>query len=264
MSDKIQVIFENSDFLIISKPSGMLVHPTDNRQLPARLNPAIAGLGGTTNNTLTDWLTEKYPEIKTVGDPSTNSGQADPLRPGIVHRLDKETSGVMVIAKTQEAFEILKTKFKNHEIKKAYLALVLGKMSADSGEIILPIAKSKKSTKRTTRIRPGQKNSEAKTNWKLLKTYSDQSGNILSLLEVIPKTGRTHQIRVHLAAISHPVAGDYLYGRKTTRSFRETLQRIFLHAKLLEFEFNKTNYSFETELPIELNDFLNSLVEISE
>lgn len=248
--DKIDVIFENQDFLVVSKPSGMLVHPTNNSQL-------------TTNNTLTDWLTEKYPEIKTVGDPSTSSGQAN-LRPGIVHRLDKETSGVMVIAKTQEAFEILKTKFKNREIKKAYLSLVLGKMNADSGEIILPIAKSKKSTKRTTRIRPGQKNSEAKTNWKLLKTYSDQSGNILSLLEVVPKTGRTHQIRVHLAAISHPVAGDYLYGRKTTRSFRETLQRIFLHAKSLEFYWDKSFYSFESEIPDELKEFLASLVEINE
>ncbi|OGY38684.1 MAG: hypothetical protein A2418_01360 [Candidatus Brennerbacteria bacterium RIFOXYC1_FULL_41_11] len=261
MLENIGVIFENQDFLVINKPAGLMVHSAPEErtknQIPDDKQISKSKFQNKRQETLADWLKKERPETEKVGD--------DPeLRPGIVHRLDKETSGVLIIAKTQEAFEVLKNKFKNREVKKTYLALVLGKMNVSSEEINLPIAKSKKSTKRTTRIRPGQKNSEAKTNWKLLKTYSDQSGNTLSLLEVIPKTGRTHQIRVHLAAISHPVVGDYLYGRKKTKSFRETIQRIFLHAKLLELEFNKTNYSFEAELPIELGNFLDSLVEINE
>ena len=243
MLSNIKVIFENHDFLIISKPSGLLVHSAPNSK----------------EETLVDWLTEKYPEIKTVGDLSTDSEQTDQLRPGIVHRLDKETSGIMIIAKTQSAFEILKNKFKNREVKKTYRALVLGKMAQTHGEISLPIAKAKKSTKRTTRVRLGQKNSEALTDWKLLMTFKDSQNNCLSLLEITPKTGRTHQIRVHLAAIGHPVCGDYLYGRKTTKSFREKLPRTFLHAKSLEFYWDKSFYSFESPLPRDLEEFLETL-----
>ena len=130
--------------------------------------------------------------------------------------------------------------------------------------LVHPVPKSKTTTKRTTKIRPGQKNSQALTEWKLLKTFKEKSNNFLSLLELTPKTGRTHQIRVHLAAIGHPVVGDYLYGRKATKSFRENLPRIFLHAKSLEFLWNKSFYSFEAELPEELKEFLDSLVEINE
>lgn len=254
MLSNIKVIFENQDFLVIEKPAGLLVHaglkeiPNDKKEQ---------------TKTLIDWLIKNYPQVATVGDGST-SLTASPLRPGIVHRLDKETSGVMVIAKTQEAFEILKNKFKNREIKKTYLALVLGKMNANQGEINLPIAKSKTSTKRTTKVRPGQKNSQAMTEWKLLKSLADSSDNPLSLLEIAPKTGRTHQIRVHLAAISHPVVGDYLYGRKATKSFRLDLPRMFLHAKSLEFEFKKTNYFFEAELSKDLTEFINRLKKVEE
>ncbi len=276
--DKIEIIFENSDFLIVSKPAGLLVHGglkenSKSETLQPEADPPLAEntkqipkpkTQSQKPGTLVDWLVEKYPEIKDVGDLSTDSRQANPLRPGIVHRLDKETSGVMVIAKNQETFELLKNKFKNREVKKTYLALVLNKMGQDSGEINSPIAKSKTSTKRTTRVRPGQKSSEAITNWKLLQTLADKDGNYFSFLEITPKTGRTHQIRVHLAAIGHPVCGDYLYGRKTTKSFREKLPRIFLHAKSLEFYWDKSFYSFEAELPDELKEFLASLVEINE
>ncbi len=275
--DKIEIIFENSDFLVVDKPSRLLVHsepkenPNDKFQISNEIQNSKfqknlkSRILNQESPTLTDWLKQYYPEIQTVGD--------DPkTRPGIVHRLDKETSGVMVIAKNQSAFEILKNKFKNREIKKTYLALVLGKMNRllstssgpVAGEINLPIAKSKTLTKRTTRIRQGQKNSQAMTQWRLLKAYKDKNNNVLSLLEITPKTGRTHQIRVHLAAIGHPVCGDYLYGRKATKSFREKLPRIFLHAKSLEFYWDKSFYSFEAELPDELKRFLASLVEINE
>ncbi len=263
MESNPEIIFENQDFLIISKPAGLLVHgglkenskseTLNTKQIPKPKTQSQKP------DTLVDWLVEKYPEIKDVGDLSTDSRQANPLRPGIVHRLDKETSGVMIIAKNQGTFELLKNKFKNREVKKTYLALVLGKMNQVSGEINLPLAKSKTSTKRTTRIKPGQKNSPALTEWKTLKTFQTENGDWLSLLEVIPKTGRTHQIRVHLAAIGHPVCGDYLYGRKATKSFREVLPRVFLHAKSLEFELNQTNYFFESPLSQDLEKFLNNL-----
>ena len=249
MESNIKIIFENQDFLIISKPAGLLVHTPrviSNSQFPISNEFSIA-----------QWIKQNYPGITIVGDEPI-------IRPGIVHRLDKETSGIMVIAKNQNAFEVLKDKFKNREVKKTYLALVLGKMNQASGVINLPIAKSKTSTKRTTKIRPGQKNSQALTEWKLLKTFKEKSNNFLSLLELTPRTGRTHQIRVHLAAISHPVCGDYLYGRKATKSFRQDLPRIFLHAKSLEFLWDKSLYSFEAELPLELKGFLASLVEINE
>lgn len=238
MLSSIKVIFENQDFLVLDKPAGLLVH-----QIKAPDEH---------DETLAEWLKLNYPETKNVGDEPE-------LRPGIVHRLDKETSGVMVIAKNQDVFEKLKNKFKNREVKKTYLALVLGKMSVPAGKINLPIAKAKTSTKRTTRIRPGQKNSEAVTEWRFLKSYSDGKKNYLSLLEVSPKTGRTHQIRVHLAAVGHPVCGDYLYGRKTTKSFRKELSRIFLHANSLTFELNDADYFFESPLPLKLKGFLGSL-----
>jgi len=134
----------------------------------------------------------------------------------------------------------------------------LGKMNVSSEEINLPIAKSKKSTKRTTSIRPGQKNSEAKTNWKLLKTYSDQSGNTLSLLEVVPKTGRTHQIRVHLLAYGHPIIGDTLYQNKRLKP--ANISRIFLHASQLEFIGpDGTKHKYTSELPNKLKSFLKIL-----
>ncbi|HCI05137.1 MAG: Pseudouridine synthase [Parcubacteria group bacterium GW2011_GWC1_45_9] len=281
MDASIKVIFENPEFLVISKPANLLTHSpsTGISNSSAKGGSALGGqffwlrqisrretisnenpeskILNPESSTLVDWLKQRYPGILSVGD--------DPeIRPGIVHRLDKETSGVMIVAKTQEAFEILKNIFKNREIKKTYLALVLGKMNKNFGEINLAIAKAKTSTKRTTRVRPGQKNSEARTLWRLLKTFKDKNGNFFSLLELEPKTGRTHQIRVHLAAIGHPVLGDYLYGRKTTKSFRNDLPRIFLHAKSLEFRYGDTDYAFEAETPKELTGFLSSLVEISE
>lgn len=236
-----KIIFENSDFLIIDKPAGLLVHPASGKNHETE--------------TLTDWLIENYPQIKQVGD-------APELRPGIVHRLDKETSGVMIIAKTQEAFEALKQKFQTREIKKTYLGLALGKFSENQDEINKPIAKSKDSTKRTTFIKEGQKNSEAKTLWRKIQEYQDEKGQFLTLLELEPKTGRTHQLRVHLSAIGHPIAGDYLYGRRATKSFRKSLERIFLHAQSLEFNWQGEKLSFEAPLPKNLSEFLQTLKSI--
>ena len=162
------------------------------------------------------------------------------------------------MAKNQDSFEILKNIFKQRLIEKTYLALVIGKMNNKQGKIDLAITRSI-STKRTTKIKQGQKILKAETLWEVLKIYQDENNQILSYLKLIPKTGRTHQLRVHLAAINHPIVGDYLYGGKTALKYREKLNRIFLHAYSLKFKYNNTNYLFEAELPIELKNFLERL-----
>jgi len=237
-----EIIFENKDFLVLNKPAGFVVHPKTD-------------YSDSKEQTLVIWLIKNYPQIKNVGDNPE-------IRPGIVHRLDKETSGVMVITKNQNSFETFKNIFKQRSIEKIYLALVIGKMNNKEGKINLAITRSI-STKRTTKIREGQKALKAETLWEVLKTYQDNN-QILSYLKLIPKTGRTHQLRVHLAAIGHPVVGDYLYGGKTTLKYREKLNRIFLHAYSLRFKYDNTNYLFEAELPIELKNFLKELKILKE
>jgi 23S rRNA pseudouridine1911/1915/1917 synthase len=237
-----EIIFENKDFLVLNKPAGFVVHPKTD-------------YSDSKEQTLVSWLIKNYPQIKNVGDNPE-------IRPGIVHRLDKETSGVMVITKNQNSFETFKNIFKQRSIEKIYLALVIGKMNNKEGKINLAITRSI-SIKRTTKIREGQKALKAETLWEVLKTYQDNN-QILSYLKLIPKTGRTHQLRVHLAAIGHPVVGDYLYGGKTTLKYREKLNRIFLHAYSLRFKYDNTNYLFEAELPIELKNFLKELKILKE
>lgn len=260
---KIQVIFENDDFAVINKPAHLLVHSvpqktsnlfgktkllSNSNNLPAKESPTFK------EATLVNWLIKKYPGIKTVGD-------APEFRPGIVHRLDKETSGVMVIAKNQKAFLELKNLFQNRQVKKTYISLVIGKMPQKEGEIDLEIVKSPVSTKRTTKLKPGQKAKIAKTSWKLKKTYTDSTGRVLSLVELTPETGRPHQLRVHLSAIGHPIVGDYLYGGKPAQQYRSSLQRIFLHAYSLQFKLHDTNYLFEADLPYELQQFLDNQLQ---
>lgn len=173
---------------------------------------------------MVSWLKERYPEISKVGD--------DPLlRPGIVHRLDKDTSGVMVIAKNQKYFEYLKNLFQKHQVKKTYIALVRGRVEPREGIISKPIGLKSGTTKRTVFIKNAKMVKSAETGYKL-KKYLNIGGEDYSLLEVMPKTGRTHQIRVHLASIGHPVAGDKIYGKKVNPP---GLNRLFLHAESLEF-----------------------------
>ncbi|MBI2676687.1 MAG: RluA family pseudouridine synthase [Candidatus Yanofskybacteria bacterium] len=238
----LSIVYEDKDFFILNKPSGISVHKTHSKD---------------PNKTLADFILEKYPEIKNVGDPSTSSGQKT-LRPGIVHRLDKETSGLMIIAKTQSAFDYLKKQFQERKIKKTYLALVYGNLKNKTGIIKLPLGKL--GTKQTTRIKGKKdlKEREAITEYKVLKTYNLKLITY-SLLEVYPKTGRTHQIRVHLNAIGHPVVCDSLYGGRKKICPSE-LGRLFLHAKKLEFVSpSGQRLSLEVDPPEELTNFLNSI-----
>jgi len=214
-----KIIYEDKGFLVLNKPAGLQVH--------AAKIARGAGDAREQEPTLVDWFVKNYPEVKTVGD--------DPeLRPGIVHRLDKATSGIMVVARDQKTFQYLKSLFQSHEIKKTYLATVIGQPKEKQGVIDVPIGIKSGTLKRS--VRSAKMAKAAITDYKVLKTFvrdgADGKEAKFSLLEVSPKTGRTHQIRVHLASIGHPVVGDHLYGPKKQPAWAG---RLMLHALSIEF-----------------------------
>lgn len=210
------VIYEDEGLIALVKPAGLLVHAA-----PVRADNEKAG-----QPTLVDWLRARYPEVGQVGD--------DPgVRPGLVHRLDKDTSGIMIVARRQEDFEYLKSLFKEKNIQKTYLALGWGHAKKDRGEITAPIGIKSGSTKRS--IRSSKMVKPAETDYEVLgRAQAPEDESILtSLFKVLPRTGRTHQIRVHLASIDHPIVGDPLYG---PRKPRLVAPRLMLHALAIEFE----------------------------
>lgn len=257
-----KIIYEDDNFLAVNKPAGLLVHPVRGR--PA-LGTATTALGRSASNgvhgtpehdnkgTLVDFLVSKYPEIKEVGDLPAGR-QAVHLRPGIVHRLDKDTSGVMIVAKNQKYFEYLKNLFQTHKIRKTYIALVHGKVKERKGVINKPIGLKSGTTKRTVFVRNAVMVKSAETEYQL-KKYLNIGGEDYSLLEVFPKTGRTHQIRVHLASIGHPIVGDRLYGNKKASS---VTNRLFLHADSIEFEKAPgEKIRLSADLPKELSEIID-------
>lgn len=226
----IEIIFENEDILVLNKPAGLLIHPTTYQE----------------KDTLVDWLLEKYPQIKDVGD--------DPLRPGVVHRLDKDTSGLLIVAKNQKAFEYFKKQFQERKIEKKYLALVVGRPKEDKGLIVKSITRSKRNPRKRT-VLLDQNAKSAKTEYQVLKTYQIEK-NIYSLLEVQIHTGRTHQIRVHLSSFGYPVAGDKEYKHKR-QPCPENLNRQFLHAYHLKFYlFNGKMIKLKSNLPADLKQII--------
>lgn len=239
---EIKIVFEDSDFLAINKPAGLLVHQIPNG----------SGL------TLVDWLKENYPFIEGVGDPSASSGQGN-LRPGIVHRLDRETSGIMVIAKNNEAFSYLKNLFQEKKINKGYLALVSGILKNKSGTIDAAIGRIASSTKRSVLAKKMKDLKEARTDYQLLKNFPSETDSGFALLEVYPKTGRTNQIRVHLQSIHHPIVGDEVYGPKKMK-LPAGLKRMFLHAYFLELPLKEGKVMrLEADLPDDLKRVLTNL-----
>jgi len=228
-----QIIYKDPDFLVIDKPSGLLVHPPNAKD---------------TEQNVAFWLLEKFPQTKDVGE--------DSMRPGIVHRLDRETSGLMIVALTQKSFNFFKEQFQEHKIKKTYLALVYGKVKNDSGTIDAPIGKI--GTRQTTQIHGKKKlkEREAITHYKVLKRYTDYT-----LMEVQPKTGRTHQIRVHLKSIGNPVVCDKWYGGRRAICPPE-LGRLFLHAQKLEFTaLSGKHLLLESGLTPRLQGFIENLAK---
>jgi len=228
---KPNIIYEDNDFLIIEKPAGLLVHPTKYQE----------------ENTLIDWLLEKFSEIKDVGEKE---------RPGIVHRLDREVSGLMVVAKTQAVYEHLIKQFSQSQIKKEYTALVFGQPPREKGTIDLPIGRTKKGKLVAIKYQKGIKlEKSAVTEYEVIQRF-----NNFTLLKVRPLTGRTHQIRIHSKSIGCPLVGDQKYGKKQIADGKWQINRIFLHAGYLGFyDLNGHWREFKSELPITLNNFLNQI-----
>lgn len=258
-----KIIFEDESLLVIGKPSGMVVNRAD-----------------TTAKIITvqDWA-EKYLKWEMRNgklDTEMGSGKSNfYLRAGIVHRLDKETSGLLLIAKTFEAFVNLQAQFKNREVKKKYLALVHGKVLPEVGEINAPVGRLPWNRERFG-VMPGGK--EAVTKYKVIKYFEMRNGKWeagnrsgkqemgipFSLLEIHPTTGRTHQIRIHLQYLGFPIVGDIFYaGRKQALEDRKFCPRVFLHASFLSFLHPVTheNLEFNSPLPVDLKKIIVSITD---
>jgi len=222
---KLDIVFENDDFLVINKPTGLVVHPALSYK----------------EKTLVNQLLAYYPEIKNVGE--------DPLRPGIVHRLDKEVSGLLVIAKNQKSHEHLKKQFQEHRVKKEYLALVYGIMKEKRGMINFKITRGKSGKMVAKPL--AEEGKEALTEFEVMKYARNKT---LVLLK--PQTGRTHQLRAHLKAIGHPIVGDPLYKLRKLKIKNEP-SRILLHARTLGFYDLKNKWlEFNSPMPAEFKKFI--------
>ncbi len=233
----LDILFEDPEILVVNKPAGLLVHPNSEHELKTR-------------PTLTAAAVKHAPSMKNVGE--------NALRPGVMHRLDKDVSGVLVLAKTQDAYEHLKAQFAGREAEKHYVALAYGKMPKDHEVITLKVARSKNRGRMVARP-DSQEGKEAVTEYTVIERLK-----AWTLLDVRTHTGRTHQIRTHLFAINHPLVGDTLYRKSDgghMRHIREQdLGRIFLHASSLGItRLDGTRQTFTAPLPPELQHLLTVL-----
>lgn len=221
----LEVLYEDNDVVAINKPAGMVVHPAY----------------GNTSGTLVNAVLARWPQ-------TADFSEAE--RAGIVHRLDKETSGVILIAKTAFALTHLQQQFRDRAVQKRYVVLVEGTPDTPEGIIDAPIGRDPQQRKRMAVVRDGR---EAVTEFHVTEQYAD-----FSLLDALPKTGRTHQIRVHLAFIGHPVVGDSVYGR---RKQAIKMKRHFLHAASITFALpgNGESLTVEAPLPVGLQNILEKL-----
>ncbi len=226
--DAPRVIGETEDFLVVDKPAGLIVHSD----------------GRTVEPSLADWILGNYPALASVGESWISpQGERVPC-PGIVHRLDRSTSGAMLIAKTPEAFAQLKTLFKERNIQKIYLAYVHGHMAESEGRIVAEIVRSSIPPKRWYARPCGESDVRAAiTAWKLLMNLDEDAAYI----EARPLTGRTHQIRVHCASIGHPLVADHVYAPEKRPILGFT--RPALHASSISLEYMGTPYAFSAPLP---------------
>jgi 23S rRNA pseudouridine1911/1915/1917 synthase len=221
----LKVIYEDPDMAVVDKPAGMVVHPSHGHH------------SGTLVNALLAHCTEL-------------SGIGGALRPGIVHRLDKDTSGLIVVAKNDHAHRHLQRQFRTRHVSKTYIALVEGRLAAPSGVIDAPIARDRKERKRMAVVPGGR---QARTEYRVLEYFAQHT-----LVEARPVTGRTHQIRIHFASIGHPIVGDRVYGY---RKQRIPLKRHFLHAARIVLNLPSSDQPLElhSELPPDLMTVLERL-----
>ena len=224
---KLEIIYENEDVLVINKPAGLVVHPG----------------AGNPEDTLVNALLYYLPEIAEVGDKN---------RPGIVHRLDKDTSGVLIVAKNNQSYDWLVKQFKNRKVKKTYLALVEGTPPTPTGRIETRIGRDERNRQKMA-VSYGKSGRKADTEYFTVESFHDYT-----LLEVSPLSGRTHQIRVHLAFLGNPVVGDQIYGR---RKKSLDIKRFFLHAHKIALRLPNQGETkeFVAALPEDLETVLEGL-----
>ena len=230
----LEIVYEDETLVVVDKPAGLVVHPA----------------AGTPSGTLANALAYHFQQLPGTG-----------VRPGIVHRLDRDTSGLLVVAKTEPALENLSDQFRDRTVFKSYVALVHGRVLSSSGKIDQPLARDPSNRTRMAVVRAGR---NALTLYRVRQTFDR-----FTLLDVELKTGRTHQIRVHLAWMKHPVVGDETYGGGRDNTIRDprlrarirSLNRHFLHAEKLGFKHPKTGefVKFESPLPPELEDLLTQI-----
>jgi 23S rRNA pseudouridine1911/1915/1917 synthase len=237
---KFPILFENSHAVIIDKPAGIIVHPDDRQD----------------EYTIANWMTETY-GVKGVGDEG---------REGIVHRLDRNTTGVLVLAKDNVAYTTFKKQFRDHTARKVYRAIVEGHIRHETGMISLPIARAKSDFRKRTVVdmysqdQRGEER-EAITRYKVLARTTAENGKNYSYVECYPLTGRTHQIRAHFRGIRHPIIGDDLYG---SLHGKDEAPRSMLHAYSITIDIpseqtGKTTETITTEIPKDMKDILKAL-----
>jgi 23S rRNA pseudouridine1911/1915/1917 synthase len=241
----IEIIYEDRDCLVINKAAGMVVHPAAGRE----------------RGTLVNALLHHCADLEGIG------GER---RPGIVHRLDKDTSGVMIVAKNAFALQQLARQFKSRTARKEYLALIWGKLPAESGVIDRPIGRHRSSRKKMSSVHSGAKSREAVTGWKIEKCFPLPGSRPLrwaSWVRLRPKTGRTHQIRVHLADLGYPIVGDKVYGRTKKQAttgaaaLLESFPRQVLHAEILAVDHPRTGAPmvFSAAIADDIRELLHKL-----
>jgi len=234
-----KVIFKGDEYLVIEKPAGLLVHETKISKEP----------------TLVDWLVNKFPEVAKVADTESLRRGDHTFRPGIVHRLDREVAGVMIVARTQNAFDHLKQQFKDHKVTKEYIALVYGYISQDEGTINFEI--SRKTDKGIMAAHPFKsgKGRPALTKFEVLQRFTNAA-----LVKINLETGRTNQIRVHFNALNHPLVGDKVYKQNKFSNSSIKSDNILLFARELKFiDPNGEEKTFSAEMPEYFSKIINKL-----
>lgn len=240
---ELKIIYEDKNLLVIDKKAGITVFSEEYKR----------------EKTIIEYLLEKYPLLEKVGFAP---------RYGVIHRLDKETSGIVLIAKNKKTLDFLQNQFKEKKVIKKYIALTIGKIRQKKGEIETLIGRDLKNRKKQKAFlihSPDSKKKgkrKAKTYYKVLRLYSNKKQKF-TLLELIPETGRKHQIRVHLSFLGHPIAGDKIYSFKQKNNLRN-LKRQFLHASYLKIrDVYEKEKEFTSELPSDLKNIIKSLKQIS-
>ncbi len=222
------ILYEDEDYIVLNKPSGLIVHSD----------------GRTKEPSVSEWFEKKFPEARGVGESIELETGKILLRTGVVHRIDRETSGVLILAKTQKGHTALKKQFQNREVSKIYHLFVCGNLERDQGEINLAIGRSLSDfRKRSTALKTRGTKREALTPYRVLKRTTDKTS---TFVEARPKTGRTHQIRVHFKAIGHPVVSDKLYAPKGKSVLN--FKRLALHARAITFK-NISGKEIKIEAP---------------